>query len=203
MGLDFEDKDGLLAKLRGYAQNPDDDVIRYKEKIKQNLLQSPELLYALNNPEYSGELFNEDGTVNEDGDWSLYFGTNIKPYRYIPEVQSDVKNYLCYRVGFTELPRFNDFEKYATVTFIIYCDNKDGIDKLTGIPRHDLIASIIRERFNWSNIFGIHCKLISNEEDTSDGNYVMRTLVFRLTTINVPVKTIGDTTFAMKNVVRR
>lgn len=199
---EFTNKNELLAKLRGYSTNPDDDVSRMKEKIKKNLLQSPELLYALNDKEYESELFNDDGTINEDGDWSIYFGTRIRPYRYIPDVQSHVGNYICYRVDFNEVPRFNDFEKYTLITFFVYCDHQNAVDELTGIPRHDLIASIIRERFNWSNIFGTHCRLVSNTEDFTDGNYTLRTLIFQTTGINVPVKTIGDTTFAMKNMVR-
>lgn len=47
------------------------------------------------------------------------------------------------------------------------------MDKLTGIPRHDLIASIIRERFNWSNIFGMQTHLISSRESTTDNNYIV------------------------------
>ena len=54
------------------------------------------------------------------------------------------------------------------------------MDKLTGLPRHDLIASIIREQFNWSNIFGLQTKLISSKEYMTDNNYVVRTLVFQI-----------------------
>lgn len=54
------------------------------------------------------------------------------------------------------------------------------MDKLTGLPRHDLIASIIREQFNWSSIFGLQTKLISSKESMTDNNYVVRTLVFQI-----------------------
>ena len=63
------------------------------------------------------------------------------------------------------------------------------MDKLTGIPRHDLIASIIRERFAWSNIFGMQTHLTQNYESTVDNNYVARTLVFELTDLNSKVHT--------------
>ena len=42
-------KDDLLNKLRAYALTPDDENIRYKEIIKNELLKLPELLYALHN----------------------------------------------------------------------------------------------------------------------------------------------------------
>ncbi len=63
------------------------------------------------------------------------------------------------------------------------------MDKNTGIPRHDLIASILRERFAWSNIFGMQTHLVQNYESTTDNNYVTRTLVFQLTDLNSKVQT--------------
>ena len=63
------------------------------------------------------------------------------------------------------------------------------MDKWTGIPRHDLIASIIRERFAWSNIFGMQTYLVQNYESTTDTNYITRTLVFELIDLNSKVQT--------------
>lgn len=54
------------------------------------------------------------------------------------------------------------------------------MDKMTGIPRHDLISSIIREKINWSNVFGMQAKLVSNKEAISDNNYILRTMIFEL-----------------------
>ena len=42
-------RNDILDKLRDYAVNPDDDVIIFKERIKDALIRCPELLYALNN----------------------------------------------------------------------------------------------------------------------------------------------------------
>ena len=53
-------KEELLNKLCAYADNPDDDNIRYKEKIHDALLNNAELLYALNNEELESELFDGD-----------------------------------------------------------------------------------------------------------------------------------------------
>ena len=63
------------------------------------------------------------------------------------------------------------------------------MDKLTGIPRHDLIASILREQFAWTNIFGMQTYLVQNYESTTDTNYITRTLVFQLTDLNSKVQT--------------
>ena len=185
-------KKDLLDKLRAYADNPDDDNIRYKEKIHDALLSNAELLYALNNEELESELFDGDKlNIDEEtgellGEVDRYFGdnSNIRPYLFIPETQTDVKHYICYQVMFDELPRYPNIQKYAEITFNIFVNGKDRTDKLTGIPRHDLIASIIREKFNWSNIFGMQTHLISSKESITDNNYLVRTLIFQITDVN-------------------
>ena len=186
-------KNDLLNKLRAYADTPDDDNIRYKEKIHDALLSNAELLYALNNEELESELFDEDDNLLIDektgellGEVDRYFGdsSNIRPYLFIPDTQTDVKHYVCYQVAFDELPRYQNVQKYTEITFNIFVNGKDRTDKLTGIPRHDLIASIIREKFNWSNIFGMQTHLISSKESVTDNNYLVRTLIFQITDVN-------------------
>ena len=195
-------KDNLLNKLRAYKTTPDDDVILYKKKIKNALLSNPCLLYALNDKKLESELFDKNGNINwewnEDtkqykplGEWDRYFGSDslIRPFLFIPDTQTTVKCYICYQVEFNEMPRYNNIEKYTLITFTIFVHGDDRVDKLTGIPRHDLIASIIRERFNWSSIFGMQAKLISSKESTTDNNYICRTLTFQVLDLNGIVNT--------------
>ena len=82
-------KKDLLNKLRAFASTPDDDNIRYKEKIHDELLKCPELLYALNNKELEAALFDDENNLLIDkdtgellGEVDRYFGdnTNIRPY---------------------------------------------------------------------------------------------------------------------------
>lgn len=184
-------KNDLLNKLRAYRTTPDDENIQYKKKIEKALMLNPCLLYALNEKSLESELFDDDGNINWEwneetkeyeplGEWDRYFGgtSNIRPYLFIPDTQTEVKHYICYQVSFDEMPRYQDTLKYTNVTFTIFVHGNDRNDKLTGIPRHDLIASIIRERFNWSNIFGMQTHLVSSKESTTDNNYIVRTLVF-------------------------
>ena len=191
-------KEELLDKLRAYADTPDDDNIKYKDIIRKALLNCPELLYALNKNELEPELFDEDGNllIDEDtgellGEVDRYFGdnSNIRPSLFIPDTQTTVNSYVCYQVAFDELPRYSNIQKYTEITFNIFVNGKDRTDKLTGIPRHDLIASIIREKFNWSSIFGMQAKLISSKESTTDNNYICRTLTFQVLDLNGIVNT--------------
>ena len=200
-------KDNLLNKLRAYKTTPDDENIQYKKKIEKALMLNPCLLYTLNEKSLESELFDDDGNINwewnEDtkeyeplGEWDRYFGgtSNIRPYLFIPDTQTEVKHYICYQVSFDEMPRYQDTLKYTNVTFTIFVHGNDRNDKLTGIPRHDLIASIIRERFNWSNIFGMQTHLISSKESTTDNNYLVRTLVFQVVDTNGIHKTSNSKT---------
>lgn len=209
-------KNDLLNKLRAYRTTPDDENIQYKKKIEKALMLNPCLLYALNEKSLESELFDDDGNINwewnEDtkeyeplGEWDRYFGgtSNIRPYLFIPDTQTEVKHYICYQVSFDEMPRYQDTLKYTNVTFTIFVHGDDRNDKLTGIPRHDLIASIIRERFNWSNIFGMQTHLISSKESTTDNNYLVRTLVFQVVDTNGIHKTTDKKSSIVNYGVRR
>ncbi len=193
----FKTKNDLLDKLRSYAKTPDDDIIQYKTKIKNALLKCPEFLYSLNSKELETELFDENGDLLIDEDGNLlgevdrYFGDNslIRDALYFPQSQTSVNTYVCYEVGFDEIPKYNNIQKYTEITFTIFVNGDDKTDKLTGISRHDLIGSIIRERFNWSNIFGMNSMLISNKPSITDNNYIVRTLVFQIVDTNGLVNT--------------
>ncbi len=205
---ELKTKDDLLNKLRAYVNTPDDDIIKYKKTIKDALLECPELLYALNSEELETELFDKDGNLLIDEDGTLlgevdrYFGDSslIRPSLFIPDTQTTVNSYVCYQVMFDELPRYSNIQKYTNIIFTTFVNGKDRTDKLTGIPRHDLISSILRERFNWSSIFGMQTKLISNKESTTDNNYVVRTLVFQILDLNSIVSTpYGEGTYIRNN----
>ena len=196
-------KEELLNKLCAYADNPDDDNIRIKEQIKDTFLNCPELLYAIHNKELESELFDEDENLNIDEDGNLtgevdrYFGenANIRPFLFIPETQDEVKNYVCYQTSYSDLVRYNDKEKNMIVTFTIFVNGKDSIDKLTNIPRHDLIASIIREKFAWIGLEISTTTPFGDKESTTDNNYLVRTLQYETILPNSICKTEGNNTF--------
>lgn len=194
---DFNSKDSMIQKLIDYSTNPDDDTIRIKTQVRDILYHSPELLYALNNKDFENELFDKDGNLNVDeegeplGEWDRYFGesSNIRPYLFIPETQTEAKNYLCYQVSSSELVRYNSSEKYLLLTFTIYIDGKDSMDESTGIARHDLIASIIREHFAWTGLEISTTTPTSDKEGMSDNNYITRTIGYQIILPNSIVKT--------------
>ena len=179
---DFSTKTELINKLIDYSKSPDDDNIRYKEKIKKILLSTPELLYALHDKDLEHELFNDDGTLNTEGEWDNYWGENslIRPYLFFPQTSTHKKNYICYQTMFNELVRGNNVEKNLDITFTVFVNSGDIIDKYTGIPRHDLIAAILRERFAWEGFEISKTKPTFNKESVMDNTYLVRTLQFEI-----------------------
>ncbi len=203
--FDFLKKEEMLIKLRSYMNEPDDDSIRLKEEIKSRLLKCPELLWALNaGEEYESVLFDSEGNLNETGEWDVYFGENsfIRPFLFIPETQDTVANYLCYQISTDENMRFNSEIKYLVITFTILVHAKNAIDEETGIARHDLIASIIRELMAWSGITMSHAVPIHESEGVTDNNYITKILKFQASMPNNLVVTKkGITSFVNKDKV--
>lgn len=197
----------MLQKLRDYAINPDDDNIRIKNEIYNTFLHCPELLYALNEKELESELFTEDNAgnlvlnIDQNGDpageWDRYFGEtgNIRPFLFIPEVQTDVGHYICYQTSCDNYVKYNSSEKTMVITFTIFVNGKDSIDDLTGIPRHDLIASIIREKFAWIGLDISTTTPSSEKESITDNKYIVRTLQYLVTLPNSIVKTDNGITY--------
>lgn len=208
--MKIETKDDLLKKLRMYKEVPDDDNTRYKQIIYKAFLECPELLYAIHETDLESELFNDDGTINYDGEWDMYFSDssrdgNIRPYLFIPQTQTEVHNYICYQTHFDQMPRYNSIEKYGLITFTIMIHGSDRMDKMTGLPRHDLLGAIIKDKINWSNLFGTQCHVITDKESMTDNDYVVRTIIFQTTALNNIVQSTfnNETNKVSTNVINK
>jgi hypothetical protein len=137
-------------------------------------------------------LDNQDLEQNVDDDMSgadEYFGVNILPYLIIEPSQSEAHNFLCFETGF-EKRRYDSSKVRKNLNIIFYCiaEQKLIIDKDTGIPRHDLLAGLIIDKFNWTNYFGKKIHLIQDQASVIDIKYACRTLVFEQVTENEVVK---------------
>lgn len=161
-----------MDDLNRFKDLPDDDNIRFKEIVKKRLCRNPEIIHAIHNIELSEEAPDE------------YIGVSILPYLILPQVQDIPRTYLCFTCGYDELSRDNEIIKYAEIKFVTLCDYRDSIDKETGIARHDLLGALIKNEFNFQNFLGQRMRCISDTEATTDTNYAMRTLIFRLETTN-------------------
>lgn len=164
-------------------KKPNEDDVRYKEIIKQKLLEDDILIWLLNNKKL------EDAEAENDE----YFGVNILPMYIIPDTQTDVQNFLCYEISFDEEARYNPDIKYQNIIFYILCHEGNGIVEEIGAARQDLIAGILIDKFNGSNMFGNQLKLVSDKPSVTDTKYTTRTLVFEQKTTNSLTKADGKT----------
>lgn len=160
----------------------DSDNIKVKEKIKKELLDNQYIIHVLNNKDLQ--------SINAGAD--DYYNVNIFPTLSIPFTQSKVDNFICYEVRY-ETVKFSNIQKKLQVVFNVVCQSQTIIDKETGLPRHDLLAALIQDKFNYTNYFGAKLTLVSDMPSTVDKTYSARTLVFEQTTDNNVVKSKGGT----------
>lgn len=176
--LSKEDKQYLID----LKKKPNEDIVRYKEIIKQELLKDDLLMYLLNNKEL------EDADAENDE----YFGTSIRPAYLIPETQSQVKHFVCFECSFDAVARYNPAIKIQQIIFYVLCHDKDLIVEDVGASRHDLIAALLIDKFNGSNKFGNQLELVSDKPSVTDSHYATRTLIFEQKTPNSMTKANGQ-----------
>jgi len=152
-------------------QNIDDDISGMKRKIKQTLIADTDILEVLHNPAIDIDSPDE------------FLDTNIFGFIRIPNTQDTVRNFICVTVDDIEDHKFNEVMKIQHITFTVICHLSD-IKTEYGIDRHDLLGYLIRDTFNWTNMFGLQYHLVYNKESTIDGDYYCRTLKFESTKTN-------------------
>lgn len=169
------DSDRELDKLlKEFKKSSYYEDISVKNEIKRQLLSDRKILHALN----------IDG-LSPDSPRD-YYGKYILPYYIIPDTQTEPKNYICYETSFETLDRYNDILKIQRIIFYVLCCAKTSsvIDTYTDVARHDLIGSLIIDRFNYTNLFGMQIHLASDQARPVDNHFTARTLVFEQTTHN-------------------
>lgn len=188
--------------LQKWINYIDSDDIKLKEKIKNELIKNKNIIHVLHNK----ELESQDASPGD------YYGVNILPYYNIDPTQTEVENFICFETQWTEEQsvfgqrdgvRTNKMIKLQQIIFYILCHIKNIQEEETNLARHDLLAALVTDQFNWTNIFGskIHC--VSSRPSTVDNNYVTRTLVFEQDTYNNIVKStkMGVPRLANKDIV--
>ena len=143
----------------------DDDIISMKRLIKQKLIADTDILEALNNKDIDIDSPDE------------FLDNNIFGFIRIPTTQDTVRNFICFTVGDIEEDRYNEVIKVQYIQFNCIC-HLDDMKTDYGIDRHDLLGYLVRDIFNWTNMFGLQFKLIYNKESTVDSDYYCRTLKF-------------------------
>jgi hypothetical protein len=156
--------------MKREMQTVEDDIIEMKRVIKQMLIDDEDVLEALNS--------NIDKDSPDD-----FLDNHIFGFIRIPRTQDTVRNFICFTVDDIEDDRFNEVMKTQYIQFACIC-HLDDMKTDYGVDRHDLLGYLVRDIFNWTNVFGLQFKLIYNKESTIDSDYYCRTLKFEATKPN-------------------
>lgn len=185
-------KDTDREALIKFVESTDSDNLKFKEVIKQKLLNNRFIIHTIANEEL-------DEDAPDD-----YFGVNILPWYIIPDAQHNNKTYICYETGFDTVYGANGTFKLFHVIFYVLCDHTNTdwcIDADTGVAKHDLIAALIQDQFNYSNcIQGGKLRLVKDDSSTIENSYSARMLTFEQEADNNLTKTKykGSSMFANK-----
>lgn len=166
-----------VEHLRSFRNNLDSDNIKLKQQIKNKLLSDKYLIHVLHNKELE----------ENDAEPSDYYGVNVLPYYIFPQAQTTVMNYVCFETSNEQ--RYQSVMKNQQIIFYILCEEKDVIDKETSLARHDLLAAIVQDLFNYNRFMGGRFELIADKPSVTDTHFLTRTLTFQQSTDNNIVKT--------------
>lgn len=149
----------------------DDYIIKAKRLIKQKLYSDADIIEILDNPELNPE------------EPDSYIGENIFGHILLPKTLYHKQNYICFDIKRDELSKFNDHMSHINFIFNVYVHH-DSITTKYGIDRHDLLAYLVRDIFNYSNFMGNQLVLLSDTPGLMDDAYTSRSLVFKVVTPN-------------------
>ena len=149
------------------------DISKVKKVIKNRLISNSDIRELLDNPDFA-----------DTDDYASYLGVNIFPFIFIPNTISEKRNYICFKVDDINPSRFdgsnrnNPIMKVESIQFLILV-HKDNTKTRYGMERHDALAFLIKQIFNWSSKdFPFRLRCVSDVEGVTDNNYASRTVTF-------------------------
>jgi hypothetical protein len=143
------------------------DVTTYKSNIMGNLVGTPDVFTLIHN-------------INITKPFDMV-DRNIFSYMRIPDTTLTVKNYICFDFN-AKSSSYNDLYKNVTINLAVVC-HQDDIKYASG-NRHDVLAGVIINKFNWSNLLGLQLELVSDTETIWEKEYHVRLLQFKNSTFN-------------------
>ena len=149
-----------------------DDIFRYKYKIMKMLTSNQDILHTL----HKDEFIQEDEELNGD----LYKDVCIFDYLKLPDLKSDVRNFICFEVNQTGSydSRINTRIIFRTVS------HQDDCKTDWSISRQDLLAAIIKCDFDWTNALGMHLEKDGDTGGIADGGYYYREITYTVSSPN-------------------
>lgn len=150
----------------------DDEIYRTKHKIMQLLVNSQDLLSCIRASDI-------DKSDLDNGD--LYRDKYIFDYLRLPDLKSEVKNYVCFEVN--DSISTYDSRVTRTITFRVVSYKGETITDW-GISRQDLMALIVKDIFDWNGDFGLTLQKTRDYGAVTADDYYYRELVYTITPPN-------------------
>lgn len=175
--------DNIVAPNTFLRDLEKDPIITLKRKIDDILKADDDIIKLLKDRNGITPLYANGESMQYDG---------IYPFVFVPEVQSQDKCYICYKVDYELVETSKKFNITHIVTFVTFCSVQKQ-DTGMRCNRVDAIAFCIRDLFQGHNPHGFTWDLIEDEESVLTTGYIARTLQFRYKNPNrVPNTTFRD-----------
>jgi hypothetical protein len=147
-----------------------DEIARYKHKVMTELTSNIDILSTLHNNDLESKLNWE----HPNGD--MYRNVNIFDYMKLPSLKDEIENYICFEVS-TLASYSNDFTNVNVVFRTVSHVNDMRTD--WGIQRHDLLALIIKNQFDWTKVFGKTLHKVSDVGKIGEDDFYYREIVYQ------------------------
>ena len=175
--MEWTDQD--TAYFASLVNDVEDDNSKLKKEIKEKIIGNKYILKALDNKEL------EEAEAEPDE----YFGHSVLPYYIVHPTQVQANNFICFETSYEKRRYDTDpTKKNLNIIFYLISEQKLIKDADTGIAKHDLLAALIINKFDWTNYFGKKIHLISDQPSVVDVKYACRTLIFEQISDNNLVK---------------
>lgn len=148
-------------------------IVHAKELIFKDLCKDPDIFELLDNKELL-----EKNALPED-----YYFVNIYPFLKIPDVQSKVKNFICYEIDDLEDYTANNVKIRRQVKIRV-ASHEQSVQTPYGVLRQDLLAMIIDERMQWANFLGAPMKKVYDAGKVAENGYYYRNMYYELAATN-------------------
>ena len=148
-----------------------DDVTRFKYKVMRELTSNTDILKTLHNNNLEAKITDWN---NPNGD--MYRDINIFDFMKLPSLKDEVFNYICFEVTST-----NSYSDDFIVTNLYFRTVSHVREMKTdwGIQRHDLLALLIKQQFDWSKVFGMTLVKMSDVGKIGEDDFYYREIVYQ------------------------
>lgn len=148
-------------------------ILYQKDLVFRDLCKDSDLIELLNNEEL----------VQKNASPEDYYFVNIFPFLKVPDIQSKVKNFICFEIKDTEDLAYNNAFLCRQLQFRVV-SHEDDYRTPYMMARQDIMAALIDERFAWSDIFGDRLKKVHDTGKVAENGYYYRDMYYEMKPVN-------------------